>query len=552
MTYEIIKRNRFFPGTGHTNFDHENDFTAYHRPLLRLHHAVFHGWGIAAGLEVIGTVGSTGLVVQPGAAIDSTGEIIILANEGLGITGTYSNPDDPELLLLDERIVPIDLSHRLGADSNYVGKTCYLTIEAYEVLRENEGPQGKGRYEHIPWLRLQPFDEENTNITIGKVLVLAIVTIDETGNVAALQTTHPDAAHKRQPTGQAVADLRIQHPNIVDGTIQDNEAGALKAAAQGGLQMTVPNASDQILLTQLAQDEAGQPMQGNFAKLEIKADQSLLKGDLAVNGQSQFNGRVGINAANPDTPLHIISTTKDRGLRIDAKGKTTQVWLHVAAGNYGYLHLGGDTRLRGNGRDSTFSGRVGIGTTAPQQELHIVKESENADVRLQGGGSPHFLDVFSGGSNAGLWNYGNRPLDFATNGTHRMRIAANGDFLVYTKSAYKYGGSSWGVMSDARLKRNIEPLDGSLERLLRLRGVQFEWTEPEKHGDLEGTQLGFIAQEVEEVFPEWVVTDPDGYKVVATSGFKALTVEALREMMNEITTLKQEIAALKEAQTSEQ
>jgi hypothetical protein len=39
-----------------------------------------------------------------------------------------------------------------------------------------------------------------------------------------------------------------------------------------------------------------------------------------------------------------------------------------------------------------------------------------------------------------------------------------------------------------------------------------------------------IAQQVEEVFPEWVGTDADGYKTLTYRGFEALTVESFREL----------------------
>jgi hypothetical protein len=84
--------------------------------------------------------------------------------------------------------------------------------------------------------------------------------------------------------------------------------------------------------------------------------------------------------------------------------------------------------------------------------------------------------------------------------------------------------------SDARLKQDVEPLQGALARLLRLHGVSYAWQEPAQFADQPGVQLGFIAQDVEEVFPEWVQTDEDGLKGLAMRGFEALTVESLREL----------------------
>jgi hypothetical protein len=87
--------------------------------------------------------------------------------------------------------------------------------------------------------------------------------------------------------------------------------------------------------------------------------------------------------------------------------------------------------------------------------------------------------------------------------------------------------------SDMRLKQNVQSLDHALDRLLYLRGVSYEWAEPEKYNNQVGTQFGMIAQEVEEIFPQWVKTGEDGYKGLAIRGFEALTVEALRELKAE-------------------
>jgi hypothetical protein len=100
-------------------------------------------------------------------------------------------------------------------------------------------------------------------------------------------------------------------------------------------------------------------------------------------------------------------------------------------------------------------------------------------------------------------------------------------------NACKPGGGSWATCSDRRYKKNIRDLDGSLDNLLKLRGVTFEYKDPASINERHGQRVGLIAQEVEQVFPEWVVEKSDGYKMVAPSGFEALTVEALRELRQE-------------------
>lgn len=115
----------------------------------------------------------------------------------------------------------------------------------------------------------------------------------------------------------------------------------------------------------------------------------------------------------------------------------------------------------------------------------------------------------------------------------------------------------FGVLSqssDRRLKHNINPLVGSLEKLLRLRPVTFEYNDPVKFKA--GVHAGFIAQDIEEVFPEWVFTEEDGMKSIGFRGFESTTVQALRELRAEkdqqlqqrdatIAALEKNVAAMK-------
>jgi hypothetical protein len=117
------------------------------------------------------------------------------------------------------------------------------------------------------------------------------------------------------------------------------------------------------------------------------------------------------------------------------------------------------------------------------------------------------------------------------------------DRLEVNGSAFKPGGGSWSAISDVRVKKNVLPLKGALEKLLRLRGVSFEWKEPEEQGNLRGPQMGLIAQEVEEVLPEWISTDPSGYKNMTVRGFEALVVEAFKQLKAENETLKAKLTA---------
>ena len=88
--------------------------------------------------------------------------------------------------------------------------------------------------------------------------------------------------------------------------------------------------------------------------------------------------------------------------------------------------------------------------------------------------------------------------------TERLEVVGN----VYASGAFM-------TPSDARFKQDINTLEGSLDKVLQLRGVNYVHTEKAiKERSLEeGTQVGFIAQELEAIYPEFVRTGKDGFKV---------------------------------------
>jgi hypothetical protein len=114
---------------------------------------------------------------------------------------------------------------------------------------------------------------------------------------------------------------------------------------------------------------------------------------------------------------------------------------------------------------------------------------------------------------------------------------------VYVNGSGQYTGT-WSKSSDERMKRDIEPLRGSMDQLLRLQGVSFYWKDPSEHGNDLNIQRGFIAQQYEKVFPEWVHTDQKGFKAIDTTGLDALEVESIRQLKLENDLLKERVAAL--------
>jgi len=99
------------------------------------------------------------------------------------------------------------------------------------------------------------------------------------------------------------------------------------------------------------------------------------------------------------------------------------------------------------------------------------------------------------------------------------------------------------ITSDIRYKENIVPLNNSLEKVLQLRGVHYHWKDKEKFNDK--LQMGFIAQEVEEICPELVLTKEDGFKAVNYNQSVSLLVEAIKEQNKLIVQLQEEVQLLK-------
>lgn len=129
---------------------------------------------------------------------------------------------------------------------------------------------------------------------------------------------------------------------------------------------------------------------------------------------------------------------------------------------------------------------------------------------------------------SGLITTTDRQIGINTANPGAFNLAVNG-------TAAKTGGGAWAVFCDSRLKHDIEPLTGTLDRLLKLRGYTFTYNDEavEKRLALPGQQVGLIAEEVERIFPDWVEKDGEGYRYVTERSTTALMVEALRDLRQE-------------------
>jgi hypothetical protein len=101
--------------------------------------------------------------------------------------------------------------------------------------------------------------------------------------------------------------------------------------------------------------------------------------------------------------------------------------------------------------------------------------------------------------------------------------------------------------SDERLKRNIEPFEPVLEKLVRIRPVYFDWRTDE-YPDLHlgfSRSPGLIAQDVEQALPDMVAEDAAGFKMVNYSQLPLLLLQAMREQQEQIRELRIQVEQLK-------
>ena len=125
-----------------------------------------------------------------------------------------------------------------------------------------------------------------------------------------------------------------------------------------------------------------------------------------------------------------------------------------------------------------------------------------------------------------------------TNGIYSKGNIKTSGNIVATGSVS--AGSFLYTSSDRNLKTNIQPLQDSLQKVLQLQGVSFNWKSTGQ------PSIGLIAQDVEKVYPELVSTDQKtGLKSVAYGNIVGALVESIKEQQQEINNLQQQINELK-------
>ncbi len=151
-----------------------------------------------------------------------------------------------------------------------------------------------------------------------------------------------------------------------------------------------------------------------------------------------------------------------------------------------------------------------------------------------------------------LYNYDGDITSFYTSepdgGIFGLHNTNSGDVTVFLDGATgQIDGTSANIenvnattvnqSSDGRLKKDIRSLEHSLSKVKRLRGVSYTWKDSNKP---QGKQIGVIAQELEEIYPEFVTTRENGFKAVNYSQMTAILIEAVKELNEKVEVLEKE------------
>lgn len=208
----------------------------------------------------------------------------------------------------------------------------------------------------------------------------------------------------------------------------------------------------------------------------------------------------------------------------------------LVVNNYGSIG-GGDADFGGASRsantvvtaragDSYRAGFEAYGSSQGTGYLYVGQSSTyGGGISYNGDNSPAFIS----GESSDAITFFRRSAGTSSEVFHYMyssdTVNFNGDIVAYHSS-------------DKRLKTNILPIESALDKIDKLGGYTFDWVPTEEVHSNEGTDIGVIAQEIEEQFPELVTTRENGYKAVKYDKLVAVLLQGIKELRQEIRDCK--------------
>ncbi|HQH25200.1 MAG TPA: tail fiber domain-containing protein [Bacteroidales bacterium] len=282
---------------------------------------------------------------------------------------------------------------------------------------------------------------------------------------------------------------------------------------------------------------------------------------IGVWGRSGWSGvlgtsdtGIGVRGQGPIALYGVSDVEKGEGLRVvcyDNSSQTIGVWATVASpiGYSGYF-IGGRFFVSGN---------VGIGDGAHSPDYRL-------DVRAAGTSSTG-IAVFrnSSGDNKVLIRQNSNGCGavavYNTGGESTIGLVGDGNSYINggnlgigtTSPNYKLdvrgtiGNNTTLYHSDRRWKTDFVPVRYGIQDLMKLNSISYLWNVADypDMGFDKNVQFGFIAQEFEQVIPELVTTDNEGYKSIDYVKLTPLLVKAIQQQQEIIEGMKAENDRLK-------
>ena len=303
---------------------------------------------------------------------------------------------------------------------------------------------------------------------------------------------------------------------------------------------------------------------GNFAKVEygnltnatafganamVSQSNSLVMGSINGSNDATASTKVGIGTTAPSAPLEVkgnsYTTIPQLRLRENTVGYSR---IHFQNSNTGAWVLAGVKATNaanslfnvfysegtdGNGGSDILSisgqGKVGINTSPAGTGT-----SDGAlCIRANGPGGHHL--TLSSNSNQ-KWSYRVDNIEF------NLEMYCNG---VQAGNFHWQDGAYFHV-SDRRLKENITPANNILDRIKGIEVMRYTFKADQRHAP----QLGYIAQNLEEHFPEFVnrpdtTSGEEKYYTVNYAGMSAVAIKAIQEQQEMIESLQQTMAEMR-------
>ncbi|RYY49099.1 MAG: tail fiber domain-containing protein [Chitinophagaceae bacterium] len=256
---------------------------------------------------------------------------------------------------------------------------------------------------------------------------------------------------------------------------------------------------------------------------------------IGVRGETSHNVAAGVRGDNNGTGPGVIGVSPGTGVYGFSDQGRGVYGVTTLGGTGGYFSVDENcVNCTGNAL-LTGKGKIGLGISNPNQFLDV-----NGRMRLyHAAGATSGMWFNNSANGLGLGDGGFLGMNCATPGSETMGffIGNSWRFDVDRLGNGRFAGvvnasAGFACASDFRYKKNIHPIQGALENVLKIKGVNYDWKQEEfpDQNFTDKTQVGFIAQDLEKIYPEMVFTDAKGYKSVDYARLTPILVEAVKEL----------------------